>query len=96
MEVAPCTINDGRHGEKPTRKEESYHLIIYLWMDVAPWCYKYDGVGWDWMGCISRVGVRYRAPYSANNYDSNRFDMMKGGDEIRSHFLQLHHSLLLR
>ena len=31
------------------------------YMDVAPWCYK-----WDWMDWISPGGVRYRGPYSAN------------------------------
>ena len=33
-----------------------------LWMDVAPWCYKWDG--WDGIG--SPGGVRYRTPYGAN------------------------------
>ena len=32
-------------------------------MDVAPWCYKWDGTGWD--RCLG--GVRYRAPYGAND-----------------------------
>ena len=35
-------------------------------MDVAPWSYKWvDGIGW------SPGGVRYRAPYGANNDVNN-------------------------
>ena len=33
----------------------------HLWMDVAPWCYKWGGLGWKYLG-----GVRYRAPYGAD------------------------------
>ena len=32
-------------------------------MDVAPWCYKWDGMGLDGYP----VGVRYGAPYNVNN-----------------------------
>ena len=36
-------------------------------MDVAPWRHKWlNWMGWDWIGW-SLGGVRYGAPYGANN-----------------------------
>ena len=45
------------------RERFKYEQINHLWMDVAPWCYTWDGwdcmgldgIGWDWMG-LDRIG----------------------------------------
>ena len=41
----------------------NYHRNNTSETDVAPWCYKWvDGMDWIYPG-----GVKYRAPYGANN-----------------------------
>ena len=57
------------------------------WMDVAPWCYSWDGLGLDW---IYLGGMRYWAPYGVSNF-ANRLVLQ---DNILQSSISINHLLL--